>query len=68
MKTKRITVMIKAVSLIAFAILIASCENGQGMMYGNGRSMNMGNWNWIEILIGIVIVFLLGYFFRRRRK
>lgn len=68
MKTERITVMIKALSLVVFAILIAGCENGQGMMYGDGRSMNMGNWNWIEILVGIIIGFLLGYFIIKRRR
>ncbi len=68
MKTGRITVMIKTLSFVVFAILIAECENGQGMMNGNGRYMNMGNWNWIEILVGIIIGFLIGYFLIKRRK
>ena len=48
--------------------VITACNNEQGMMNGGGGSMNMGNWNWVLILLGIIIVFLLGYFVARRRK
>ena len=54
--------------LIAFAAITVACDTEQGMMYGSGGSMDMGNWNWVQILIGIVIGFLLGYLVARRRK
>ena len=54
--------------LIAFAAVIVACDNQQGMMHGGGSSMNMGNWNWVLILLGTIIVFLLGYLVARRRK
>ena len=54
--------------LIVFAALIVACDNQQGMMHGGGGSTYMGNWNWIQILIGIILGFLLGYLFARRRK
>ena len=58
----------KVLFFIAFATVLAACDTQQGMMHGGGSSMNMGNWNWVLILIGIIIVFLLGYLFTRRRK
>jgi len=54
--------------LIAFAAVIVACDNQQGMMHGSGGSTYMGNWNWAQILIGIIIGILLGYLFARRRK
>jgi len=69
MKSQIILKSIKTgIYLIAFAALIVACDNQQGMMHGGGSSMNMGNWNWVLILLGIIIVFLLGYLFTRRRK
>jgi len=69
MKSKIIIKSIKTgIYLIAFAALIVACDNQQGMMHGGGSSMNMGNWNWVLILLGIIIVFLLGYLVVRRRK
>jgi LPXTG-motif cell wall-anchored protein len=38
------------------------------MMHGGGGSMDMGNWNWALILIGIIIGFLFGYLIARRRR
>ena len=54
--------------LVAFAALIVACDNQQGMMHGSGGSTYMGNWNWVLILLGVIIVFLLGYLVARRRK
>ena len=54
--------------LIAFAAVIAACDNQQGMMHGGGGSTSMGNWNWAQILIGIIIGILLGYLFAGRKK
>ena len=69
MKSQIIIKSIKTgIYLIAFAALIVACDNQQGMMHGGGSSMNMGNWNWVLILLGIIIVFLLGYLVARRRK
>jgi hypothetical protein len=58
----------KVLFFIAFAAVLEACDTQQGMMHGGGSSMNMGNWNWIQILIGIILGFLLGYLFARRRK
>jgi hypothetical protein len=58
----------KVLFFIAFAAVLVACDTQQGMMHGGGSSMNMGNWNWIQILIGIILGFLLGYLFARRRK
>lgn len=69
MKSQRMLTSIKTVLyFIVFAAVIVACDNEQGMMHGGGSSMNMGNWNWIQILIGIILGFLLGYLFARRRK
>ena len=69
MKSRRMLTSIKKVLFItAFVAVLVACDTQQGMMHGGGSSMNMGNWNWVLILIGIIIVFLLGYFFARRRK
>jgi uncharacterized membrane protein YdcZ (DUF606 family) len=69
MKSRRITTSIKTIlSYSVFVVLLIACENQQGMMHGGGDSTYMGNWNWIGILIGAVIVFLIGYLIARRRK
>jgi uncharacterized membrane protein YdcZ (DUF606 family) len=69
MKSRRITTSIKTIlAYTVFVVLLIACENQQGMMHGGGDSTYMGNWNWIGILIGAVIVFLIGYLIARRRK
>ena len=69
MKSRRVTTSIKAsLSFIVFAAILAACDNQQGMMHGGGGSTYMGTWNWVGILIGLVIVFLIGYLVARRRK
>ena len=69
MKSERITTAIKtALCFIAFAAVLVACDTEQGMMHGGGRSMDMGNWNWVPILISLVIGFLLGYLVARKRK
>lgn len=69
MKSRRILTSIKKVLFfIAFAAVIVACDTQQGMMHSGGSSMNMGNWNWILLLLGIIIVFLLGYLVARRRE
>ena len=69
MKSQRMLTSIKKVLFFtAFVAVLVACDTQQGMMHGGGSSMNMGNWNWIQILIGIIFGFLLGYLFARRRK
>ena len=69
MKSGRITTTTKtALYFIAFAIIIVACDTEQGMMHGNGGSMDTGSWNWAPILISLVIGFLLGYLVARKRK
>jgi hypothetical protein len=57
-----------AICFIAVSFFVVACDNTQGMMHEGSRSMNMGNLNWAQILIGIIIGILLGYLFARRRK
>jgi len=69
MKTERIKATVKtALYFIVFAVIIVACDTEQGMMHGDGGSMDMGSWNWIPILISLVIGFLLGYLVPRKRK
>ena len=69
MKLLKITTSFKkALYFIAFSVTSIACNTQNGMMHGGGGSMNMGNWNWVLILLGIIIVFLLGYLVARRRK
>jgi hypothetical protein len=65
---KIVTIIRTTLYLLALAVMIVSCNNGQGMMHGGGTSMYMGSWNWVLILLGIIIGFLLGYLVARRRK
>jgi len=69
MKSGKIVTTIKTVLyFVALTVLIVACDDQTGMMHGNGGSSYMGNWNWIQILIGIILGFLLGYLFARRKK
>ena len=69
MKSRRIITSIKNVLLfIAFAAVLVACDTQQGMMHGGGGSTYMGNWNWVQILIGMIIGFLLGFLVARRRR
>jgi LPXTG-motif cell wall-anchored protein len=69
MKSLRILTTIKvAFYFIAFMATIVACNSEQGMMHGGSGSMNIGNWNWVLILLGLIIVLLLGYLVARRRK
>ena len=69
MKLLKIKTSVKRILyFIVFAVTIMACNTQNGMMHGGGGSMNMGNWNWVLILLGIIIVFLLGYLVARRRR
>ncbi|WP_373551940.1 hypothetical protein [Haliscomenobacter sp.] len=61
---------IKIINAFVVAVLsvgIAACTNHQGMMHGNG-TMYMTNWNWVLVVIGLGIVFLLGFSIARRKR
>ncbi len=62
--------IISVTCFIFFSVLVSACDNTQGMMQGrgNGGSMDMGNWNWLQILISLGIGFLLGYLVARRKR
>jgi hypothetical protein len=72
MNTRRITTNSTALYLIAFiVIIVAFFLLGGGpwmkeMMHG-GRSINMSNLNWTQIIISLGIGFLLGLLVSRRR-
>jgi hypothetical protein len=69
MKLLKITTSFKRVLyFIAFSVTSMACNTQNGMMHGGGSSMNMGNWNWVGILIGLIIGFLIGYLVASRRR
>lgn len=69
MKSLRILTTIKAaLNFIALMAIIVACDSEQGMVHGGSGSMNTGNWNWVLILLGLIILFLLGYLIAKRRK
>ena len=72
MSTKRITTNRTAYFLIALLVIIVAfllLGGGpwiKGMMH-EGRSMNVANWNWTQILISVGIGFVLGLVVGRRK-
>jgi len=59
MNTLKIAKTIKApLFIMALMMLIVACNNGNGMMHGNG-SMSMNNLNWTQILIGLGVICLI---------
>jgi hypothetical protein len=69
MKSQRVAASTKTIFyFIVFSAILIACDNQQGMMHGGSGTMYNGNWNWIVILIGVAIVFLIGYLVARRRK
>lgn len=51
--------------VVAF-LLLGGSQWTRGMMHGNS-SMSMDNLNWIQILISLIIGFVLGLLYSRRR-
>jgi len=51
--------------IIVCVLFLGGSEWAKGMMHGN-NSMNMDNINWLQILIGAVIGFVLGILYARR--
>ena len=72
MSTKRITtnrtvyVVIVLMAVIIAFLLLGGGPWVKGMMH-EGGSVNMANWNWTQIIIGIVVGFLLGLLVGRRK-
>jgi uncharacterized membrane protein affecting hemolysin expression len=68
MNSKKIVIEItKTLFLMAIVFLMVACENDFGTMHLN-RSMNMDHLNWVPILISLVIGFVLGMLFSKRRR
>ncbi len=63
------TTLIYIVAILAIVVvflLLGGSHWASGMMHDN-RSMNMANINWLQILIGVVIGFVLGLLYARRK-
>jgi hypothetical protein len=63
--TTAVYLIVFIVILIAF-LLLGGGTWLKGLTHG-GRSMSFANWNWVQILISLVIGFLLGLLASRRR-
>jgi H+/Cl- antiporter ClcA len=73
MSTRRILTANSAIIYIIITIVIAMAfimlGGGswvRGMMHGNS-TIGMTNWNWIHILVSLLLGFLLGVIFIRRK-
>jgi hypothetical protein len=72
MTTKRVTTNRTVYVIIAIAVVIIAfllLGGGpwiKGITQGGG-SMHMANWNWAQILVGLVIGFVLGLLAGRRK-
>jgi hypothetical protein len=72
MTTKRITANRTTFLVIALLVIVVAfllLGGGpwiKGMMHGSS-SINMANWNWTQILIGLGLGFLLGLVVGRRK-
>ena len=52
--------------IVVFFLLLGGASWAQGMFHGN-KSINFGNLAWMQILIGLVIGFVIGILYSRRR-
>jgi hypothetical protein len=69
METVRITAIIKtALYFIMLSAIMVACDTQQVMMHEGGRSMDLGNLHWAQILISLGKGFLLGYLVARRKR
>jgi membrane protease YdiL (CAAX protease family) len=57
--------IVALLAVVVFFLLLGGSEWASGMMHSN-RSMNMDNINWLQILIGAIIGFVLGILYSRR--
>jgi hypothetical protein len=74
MNISRIAKIIPSAFFFAgLAILMAACNDNQGMMHGGSNmSTGLANWNWVQIIVCLGVGFVLGYLFnavvsKRRR-
>ena len=65
-KDKTILYVIGTVVIIVVILLLSQGTGRGGMMHGN-RSIGLESLNWAQILISLVIGFVLGLLFSRRR-
>jgi Na+/H+-dicarboxylate symporter len=64
-KTNTILIII---CVAVFIGIYMACNSGQGMMHGGRWTTFIINLNWEQIIIGIGLGFLLGYFIFRKKK
>ena len=58
--------IIAAVVIIAVFLILGGGPWMSGMMH-EGRPLRVANWNWIQILISLIIGFALGVIVARRK-
>ena len=66
MSIRRITTIITtALSFVLLAFVIVACDTNQGMMHGSNNMSTgiMAGWNWIQIIVSLVVGFVLCYLF-----
>jgi hypothetical protein len=69
METVSITATMKTtLYFIMLSAIMIACDTQQVMMHEDGRSMDLGDLHWAQILISLVKGFLLGYIVARRRR
>lgn len=57
---------VAGLAIVVVFLLMGGSQWASRMMHGN-RSMNMDNLNWLQILIGLGIGFVLGILYSRRK-
>jgi hypothetical protein len=65
-KNRTLLYIIGAIVVVIAFLLLSGGPGARGMMHGS-RSMGMADWNWVQIIISLVIGFLLGLLAGRRR-
>lgn len=58
--------IITLLAIVVVFVLVGKSNWASGMMHGN-NSMSMDNINWLQILIGVVIGFLIGLVYSGRK-
>ena len=58
--------IITLLAIVVVFVLIGRSHWASGMMHGN-NSMNMDNINWLQILIGVIIGFIIGLLYSKRK-
>ncbi len=58
--------IVALLAIVVVFLLLGGSHWASGMMHGS-RLMNMNNINWLQILIGVVIGFIIGLLYSRRK-